>query len=83
MMSTQEPVPEPDASGDPEAAEVARQARLARVRTWLSAITLIVLAGGAAMVFAVGYGFFGVVLGVLAVFAAVDLTATVRRGARR
>ena len=82
-MSTQQPpVPEPPAPGDPEADELARQVRLLRIRTWLSAVTLVVLAGGSAMVFATGYGFFGVVLGVLAVFAAVDLAWARRRSAR-
>ncbi|GAY10781.1 hypothetical protein [Pseudonocardia sp. N23] len=51
-------------------------------RTWVSTIVLVVLVVGAGLVFLRGFPFFGVVLVVLAVFAAVDITWVLRRNMR-
>lgn len=52
------------------------------MRMWVSTIALVILVVGAGLVFAQGFPFFGVVLVVLAVFAAVDLTWVLRRNMR-
>lgn len=79
-MSTRSTRPEP---GDRAAVAAARRERLRRLRAWLSAVSVVVLLAGAALVFLTGYGFFGVVLCVLAVFAAADLAWVLRRQRRR
>ncbi|GEL21408.1 hypothetical protein PSU4_03620 [Pseudonocardia sulfidoxydans NBRC 16205] len=56
--------------------------RARKVRMWVSTAALVILVVGAALVFVRGFAFFGVVLVVLAVFAAVDLTWVARRTMR-
>ncbi|MGD9988778.1 hypothetical protein [Pseudonocardia sp.] len=58
------------------------QQRARTVRIWVSTAVLVVLVVGAGLVFARGFAFFGVVLVVLAVFAAVDLAWVLRRTIR-
>lgn len=80
------PPPSPDPSpGDPVEDRhdgPTPEQRARTVRTWVSTIALVVLVLGAGVVFARGFPFFGVVLVVLAVFAAVDLTWVLRRTRR-
>ncbi|MBN9108077.1 MAG: hypothetical protein J0I34_04785 [Pseudonocardia sp.] len=56
--------------------------RARNARTWVSTVALVILVVGAGLVIAHGFAFFGVVLVVLAVFAAVDLTWVLRRSMR-
>lgn len=68
----------------PRDPDMARAARLRAIRTWTSAVTVLVLGGGAIVAFLAGYALFAVVLLVLAAFAAVDLRSLLRhRGERR
>ncbi|AEA25349.1 hypothetical protein ACFQ34_12575 [Pseudonocardia benzenivorans] len=75
--------PDPDAPtpDDERAARLRRVARLRTMRTCTPLVLLVVLVVGAGLVFFLNYPFFGVVLVVLAVFAAVDLTWSLRRNA--
>ncbi|NMH98159.1 hypothetical protein [Pseudonocardia acidicola] len=67
----------------PPAAALGRddERRLLTLRIWLSAGSTVMFVVAAGFVFAGGFGFFGVALAVLAIFAAVDLTWTLRRRA--
>ncbi|ODU02940.1 MAG: hypothetical protein ABS81_15960 [Pseudonocardia sp. SCN 72-86] len=80
------PPPPPDPShGDPVEGDhggPTPEERARNVRRWVSTIALVILVVGAGLVFAQGFPFFGIVLVVLAVFAAVDLTWVLRRNMR-